>query len=431
MQNKLFGTDGIRGIWKENITPELAYEIGKAVSVVFKRENAENLIVVGKDTRLSCDSLWSALSAGITAMGFNVILLDVVPTACVPFSIKYHKANAGIMITASHNPAEHNGFKFFNGNGFKISEEQEDHIEYVIKNSCDYVIFNHNKIGRIEHNRKSVDEYIKFLKRELKSSKTVKVCFDTANGCAGEIVKEVFSSFNKTIINCEPNGLNTNLGCGANHIEVLSAFMQDADFDIGFAFDGDSDRVNVCLRGGKVVSGEEIIYQLAKFYPKEEIVITKMANMALYNLFQKEGRKVIITDVGEKPILTEMLKNNVKLGCENNGHYMLLDLTTTSDGILAACKILSLFISEGDLKSEYEPYYQRQKNLPVKDKFAVMNSSEVKSAIELCESLILEDGRILVRPSGTENVIRILVEGKNKKLVDEITDKLIETVSKI
>ena len=156
-----------------------------------------------------------------------------------------------------------------------------------------------------------------------------------------------------------------------------------------------------------------------------------MANMALYNLFQKEGRKVIITDVGEKPILTEMLKNNVKLGCENNGHYMLLDLTTTSDGILAACKILSLFISEGDLKSEYEPYYQRQKNLPVKDKFAVMNSSDVKSAIELCESLILEDGRILVRPSGTENVIRILVEGKNKKLVDEITDKLIETVSKI
>ena len=430
MQNKLFGTDGIRGVWKKDINPELAYEIGKAVSVVFKRDCKKNLIVIGKDTRLSCDSLVSAISAGITAMGVDVVLLDVVPTACVPFSIKYHKANAGIMITASHNPAEHNGFKFFNGNGFKISEEQEDHIEYVIKNSGDYVLANHDKIGIVNHNRNSVEEYINFLKRQLSPCKKIKVCFDTANGCASEIVKEVFKSFDSTILNCEPNGLNTNLGCGANHIEVLSAHMQDGDYDIGFAFDGDADRVNICLRGGKVVSGEEVIYQFAKCYPGEAIVITKMANMALYNLLQKEGVNCIITDVGEKPILEEMLKNDIKLGCENNGHYMFLDLTTTSDGILAACKILSLFACSGALSSPYEPYYNRQKNLQVQDKFMVMNSAIVKNCIDMCESLILEDGRILVRPSGTENVIRILVEGKNRVLVDEITDKLIETISK-
>ena len=155
-----------------------------------------------------------------------------------------------------------------------------------------------------------------------------------------------------------------------------------------------------------------------------------MANMALYNLFQKEGRTSIITDVGEKPILTEMLGNNINLGCENNGHYMLLDLTTTSDGILAACKILSILGMTGNLNSPYEPYYQRQKNVKVKDKLSVMNSTEVKNCIDLCESLILEDGRILVRPSGTESMIRILVEGKNKNLVDEIADKLIETISK-
>ena len=430
MQSKLFGTDGIRGIWKEEITPLLAYEIGKAVSVVFEREGEENLIVVGKDTRLSCDCLVSALCAGITAMGTNVILLDVVPTACVPFSIKFHKANAGVMLTASHNPAEHNGFKFFNGNGFKISEEQENHIEYIIKNTCDYVLVNHDKIGRIEHSRKSVKEYVHFLKKQLKSCKKIKVCFDTANGCASEIIKETFKNFDHTILNCKPNGLNTNLGCGANHIEVLSAYMKDSDHDIGFAFDGDADRVNVCLCGGKVVSGEEVIYQLAKFYKGEPIVITKMANMALYNLFQKEGRTSIITDVGEKPILTEMLGNNINLGCENNGHYMLLDLTTTSDGILAACKILSILGMTGNLNSPYEPYYQRQKNVKVKDKLSVINSTEVKNCIDLCEGLILEDGRILVRPSGTESMIRILVEGKNKNLVDEIADKLIETISK-
>ena len=166
MQKKLFGTDGIRGIWKEDITPELAYEIGKAVSIVFERENEENLIVVGKDTRLSCDCLTTALCAGITAMGTNVILLDVVPTACVPFSIRYHKANAGIMITASHNPAEHNGFKFFNGNGFKISEEQEDHIEYIIDHNYNYTLAKYNKIGRVVSSRKSVKEYVNFIKKK-------------------------------------------------------------------------------------------------------------------------------------------------------------------------------------------------------------------------------------------------------------------------
>ena len=429
MQNKLFGTDGIRGVWNVEINPTLAYEIGKAVSIVFKRENEENLIVVGKDTRLSCDCLVSAMCAGITATGTNVVLLDVVPTACVPFSIKFHNAVAGVMLTASHNPAEHNGFKVFNGNGFKIAEEQEDHIEYIIKNSCDYPNATFDKIGKIEHSRKSVKEYINFLKSQLKCCRNLKVCFDVANGCANEIVKETFKNFKHTILNCNPNGLNTNFGCGANHIEVLSAYMQDGDYDIGFAFDGDADRVNVCLRGGKVLSGEEIIYQLAKCYPGEEIVITKMANMALYNLLKEENRNCIITDVGEKPILEEMLKNNISLGCENNGHYMFLDLTTTSDGILAACKILSILAQEGSLKSNYEPYYQRQKNVKVKDKFAVMNSAEVKRAVELCESSILDEGRILVRPSGTESMIRILVEGKNKKLVDEIANKLIETIS--
>lgn len=431
MQNKLFGTDGIRGIWKEDITPELAYEIGKAVSIVFERENEENLIVVGKDTRLSCDCLVSALCAGITAMGTNVILLDVVPTACVPFSIKYHKANAGVMLTASHNPAEHNGFKFFNGNGFKISEEQESYIDYIISHNYNYVLTRYNQIGRISSSRKSVKEYINYIKKQLKPCKKLKICFDTANGCATEIVKEAFKAFDYTIFNGAPNGLNTNLACGANNIEVLAEYMKSADFDIGFAFDGDADRVGVCLKGGKVLSGEEVIYFLSKYYSDENIVITKMANMALYNLLKSEGKECIITDVGEKPVLNALLENNLQLGCENNGHYIMLDLTTTSDGILSASRLLSMMSCLGELKSNYKPYYQIQKNIVVKDKQYVMQSSSLKNTIDVCDSLIMESGRILVRPSGTENLIRVLVEGMDKKLVDEIMDTISKTIENI
>lgn len=431
MQKKLFGTDGIRGIWKEDITPELAYEIGKAVSIVFERENEENLIVVGKDTRLSCDCLTTALCAGITAMGTNVILLDVVPTACVPFSIRYHKANAGVMITASHNPAEHNGFKFFNGNGFKISEEQEDHIEYIIDHNYNYTLAKYNKIGRVISSRKSVKEYVNFIKKQLKPCKKLKICFDTANGCATEIVKDAFKAFDYTIFNGAPNGLNTNLACGANHIDVLSAYMKSDDFDIGFAFDGDADRVGVCLKGGKVLSGEEVIYYLSKFYLGEKIVITKMANMALYNTLKDEGTKCEITDVGEKPVLNALLQNNIKLGCENNGHYIMLDLTTTSDGILSAARLLSMMSCMGELKSNYKPYYQVQKNIVVCDKNYVMQSTNLKNTIDVCDSLIMESGRILVRPSGTENLIRILVEGLDKELVDEISETLCKTIENI
>lgn len=432
MQNKLFGTDGIRGIWNEQISPELAFTIGKAVAVVFERENEDNLIVVGKDTRLSCDCLLYALCAGITSVGTNVVVLDIVPTACLPFSIKYHKANAGIMITASHNPAQHNGFKFFNGNGLKISTEQEDHIEYLIAHSYDINLCKYNSVGTITHSRKSVKEYINFLKKELKPCKHLNICFDVANGCAFEIVKEVFKHYKTTIYNFSTNGLNTNLACGANHIETLKNYMESNDeFDIGFAFDGDADRVQVVLSGGKVLSGEEVIYFLSKFYKNQKIVVSQMANFGLYDLLASEGTNCVVCGIGEKAIMNALLENNLNLGCENNGHYTLLDKTPTSDGILAAIKILSFFAMAGSLDCEYKPYYQITKNIKVKDKEFVMKSSLLKNCLDICESLISESGRILVRASGTENMIRILVEGKNKKMVNEIVNEISLTIEKL
>lgn len=429
MQNKLFGTDGIRGIWKDTISPELAFLLGKAVSKVFERKDEKNIIVIGKDTRLSCDSLLSALASGLTACGTDVILLGVVPTALVPFAIKEHKAVAGIMITASHNPAEHNGIKFFNGNGYKISEEQERKIEYVLKQENE--INSYDKLGKIEINTKSVKNYINNIKKITKNAKKIKICFDTANGCATEIVKRAFDNFDITLINNTPNGLNTNLNCGANNVEVLSFFMKDKDFDIGFSFDGDADRVNVCLRDGEIVSSEEIIYFLTKYYSKKQLVLTVMTNSALVDILTKEGAQVKVVDVGEKPVIAGLLENNFTLGCENNGHYIMLNENTTSDGIISAAKIVNIFDEIFMQRGKYKPYFQILKNVEVKNKFQVMQNEILKNKIELCESLILETGRILVRPSGTESVVRVLVECENKKLADEIADEIAQVIKQI
>ncbi|MBO4412745.1 MAG: hypothetical protein J5779_01885 [Clostridia bacterium] len=429
MQNKLFGTDGIRGIWKDTISPELAFLIGKAASKVFERKDEKNIIVIGKDTRLSCDSLVSAISSGLTACGIDVVFLGVVPTALVPFAIKQHKAVAGIMITASHNPAEHNGIKFFNGNGYKISEEQERKIEYIL--NFENEINSYNKLGKIEINTKSIENYIKNIKKLTKNAKKIKICFDVANGCATEIVKKAFNNFDITLINNNPDGLNTNLNCGANHVEVLSQFMKNKDFDIGFSFDGDADRVNVCLKNGEIISSEEIIYFLTKYYSKKQVVLTVMANSALADILIKEGVDVKIGDVGEKPVLTGLLENNFTLGCENNGHYILLDENTTSDGIISAAKIINIFDEIIMQRGKYKPYYQTLTNVPVNNKNEVMQSEVLKNKIELCESLILETGRILVRPSGTESVVRVLVECENKSLASEISLQLVQTIKQI
>lgn len=428
MFKKLFGTDGIRGILGDKISSELAFDIGKAVAIVFKREDETDTFVVGRDTRLSCDTLESGLIAGITSVGANVILLGVVPSAVVPFSIKHHKANAGIMITASHNTSEYNGFKFFNGNGFKISEEQEDHIEHVISNSSDYFSVKFKNLGRITKSRVSVRKYVKFIRDELKLCKKTRVCFDCANGCASGIIKEIFKNYTYMSFNSLPNGLNINANCGANHIEELQKIMEVGDFDVGFSFDGDADRVRVVLRGGEIVSGEDITYLLVKFNNYSSVTTTKMSNMALIHALEKEDIPCFITDIGEKAILNTMLENNSRLGTENNGHYLLLDKTTSSDGILIAAEVLSVYETDNSLAVPFKPYHQLEKAIPVKNKNEIIRNCGLLKTIEICESLLFEDGRILVRPSGTEEVVRILVEGEKPQIVEKVMKKLEEAV---
>lgn len=431
MIKKYFGTDGVRGEFGKFITPKLAYELGKAAAQVFERENSNNVIVVGKDSRLSSSTLESALISGITAMGTDVILLGVVPTAVVPFSIPFHKACGAIMITASHNKATDNGFKFFNGNGFRISIEQENRIENLLAHKK-RKINSFDKLGKVVRDETSVENYVKMIRNELNfDCENVSVCFDCANGASSKIAKQIFAGCRCEFVAASPNGININNNCGATCLSNLKKEMESGKFQLGFAFDGDADRVRVILPGGKELSGEEIIYILAKYNNLKSIVTTKMTNIALLIQLEKEGIECNVVGIGESEVLRGLLETKSVFGGENNGHYLLLEKGESSDGLLSAAQIMSVFAKEGGFKIPFKLFPHFESNVPVKDKCSVMKSENLKTKIELCESLLGEKGRILVRASGTENVVRILVEGEDEALLNEIGKNLEETVKTI
>lgn len=424
MLKKYFGTDGIRGKFGKEITPKLAYEIGRAAAQVFNRENAENVIIVGKDTRLSSASLESALASGITAMGTNVILLGVVPTAVVPFSIPFHKACGAIMITASHNPSTDNGFKFFNGNGFRISTEQENRIENLLAHKT-RKIEPYNKLGNIITKRESVENYIKMVRHELKSgAESIKVCIDCANGACSEIAKEIFLKCNCQFVFSKPNGTNINDLCGAIHLENLKNELKSGNFDLGFAFDGDADRVRVVMANGNELSGEEIIYLLTKYNNFKSIVTTKMSNIALSIQLEKENVACNTVGIGESEVIRGLLETKSLFGGENNGHYLFLEKGESSDGLIACAQLMSIFALTRNFNAPFKLFPHFESAVRVKNKNEVMKSKNLENKIELCESLLGENGRILVRASGTESVVRILVEGEDEKLIAEIGETL-------
>lgn len=420
MLKKYFGTDGIRGRFGKEITPKLAYEIGRAAAQIFNRENAENVIVVGKDTRLSSALLESALVSGITAMGTNVILLGVVPTAVVPFSIPFYKACGAIMITASHNPASDNGLKFFNGNGFRISTEQENRFESLLAHKT-RKIEPYNELGRIIPKTESVENYIKMVQYELKNgAENVRVCIDCANGASSQIAKEIFSGCNCKFVSSSPNGVNINDCCGAIHLENLKNELKKGEFDIGFAFDGDADRVRVVLGNGKELSGEEIIYLLVKYNKFKSVVTTKMSNIALSIQLEKENIVCNTVGIGESEVIRGLLETKSVFGGENNGHYLFLEKGESSDGLISCAQLMSIFALTKNFNIPFKLFPHFESNVCVKNKTAIMESVSLENKVELCESLLGESGRILVRASGTENVIRILVEGEDEKLINEI-----------
>ncbi|KAF0092699.1 MAG: phosphoglucosamine mutase [Fusobacteria bacterium] len=439
---RLFGTDGIRGIANEGLTPELAFDLGRAVAHVLTSDYEEPVITIGKDTRISGDMLESALAAGICSRGVDVYLLGVVPTPAIAYLTKHLKAHAGAVISASHNPVEDNGIKFFNQHGFKLSDELEDEIESFVKERKSEIPRPVGRgVGRIIQLDKGKNIYKTRLSNIFADSiKGMKIVVDSANGAASDITPGLLKSLGAKVISIadEPNGLNINDNCGSTHMENIRDQVIQHKADIGIAHDGDADRMLAVDELGRIVDGDQIMAICAKYMmDKKELVDNKligtvMSNLGLKKFCENEGIEFIATNVGDRYVLEEMQRTGAVLGGEQSGHVIFGNYNTTGDGPLSALMIIKAMKSSSKKLSELadimQIYPQVLKNVRVKDKEKAMNNVEFLDAIKEAEAKLGDRGRILVRPSGTESLIRIMAEGESIEEIEKIVKKLSDIV---
>lgn len=439
---RLFGTDGIRGIANKDLTPELAFDLGRAVAHVLTSDYEEPVITIGKDTRISGDMLESALAAGICSRGVDVYLLGVVPTPAIAYLTKHLKAHAGAVISASHNPVEDNGIKFFNQHGFKLSDEIEDEIaSFVGERKAEIPRPVGRGVGRIIQLDKGKNIYKTRLSNIFADNiKGMKIVVDSANGAASDITPSLLKSLGGKVISIadEPNGLNINDNCGSTHMENIRDQVIQHKADIGIAHDGDADRMLAVDELGRIVDGDQIMAICAKYMmDKNELVDnrligTVMSNLGLKKFCEKEGIEFIATNVGDRYVLEEMQRTGAVLGGEQSGHVIFGNYNTTGDGPLSALMIMKAMKHNGKKLSELadimQIYPQVLKNVRVKDKETAMNKVEFIEAIKDAETKLGERGRILVRPSGTESLIRIMAEGESIEEIEKIVKKLSDIV---
>jgi phosphoglucosamine mutase len=425
---KYFGTDGIRGIANLDLTPEFAVKVGKAAGIYFKGD-----LIVSKDPRLSSDSIESALISGILSTGVNVYSTGILPTPALSLLLKINGKSGGAMVSASHNPIEYNGIKFFNRNGIKLSEKEEEEIEKLI----DLEIKLKNNFGKninfIEGKTYYIDEIVRNNKINLKN---FKIALDLAYGATTVVAPIIFSILNANLIlyNEKPDGNRINVNCGSTNIEFLKKKKMEENFDIGFSFDGDGDRVIVVDEIGEVVDGDMIMFLIAKYLKIKEIVITVMSNFGLKVLLNKYGIKYYEVPVGDRNVLYKMLEVNADLGGEQSGHIIFLPQSKTGDGIITSLLLLKVILNENkplyELKKEFIKYPQILRNVEVKDKNKIMHDEFFLKEVMLWNDKLNGKGRILVRPSGTENLIRIMVEGEDEKEIKEIAFSLEDLLKK-
>lgn len=444
--SRLFGTDGVRGIANSELTPELAFELGKAGAYVLSKETEKPLILIGMDTRISGDMLESAISAGIQAVGGDVIRVGVVPTPAVAFLVKYYNADAGVMISASHNPFEYNGIKFFNRDGFKLDDSVEDEIEDIIVRHVD--VNSHitgEKLGRSQQaEENSVEIYSGFLKAaadiDLGGRKIV---LDCANGAAYQVAEKVYRELGaKTVVIADkPNGININLNCGSTHTENLQKVVLEENAFMGMAFDGDADRLIAVDEKGNVIDGDRLICIAAGLLQKKGklsgnvVTTTVMSNLGLHKYLEKLDIKVDVTDVGDRYVLERMRKTGCSVGGEQSGHIIFLDYTTTGDGILSSLQVLKAIIESGktasELAEEIEIFPQVLVNAKVKNenKEVFHKDDEVIAKIAEVEEKLAGEGRVLIRPSGTEPLVRVMIEGADSASILAMAEELSDLIS--
>jgi len=444
---KLFGTDGIRGV--ANIypmTPEMVLNVGKATAHVFKEKCGKKKpeFVIGKDTRLSGYMMENALAAGIVSVGADVLLVGPMPTPAIAHLTKSLNADAGIVLSASHNPAEDNGIKIFSGDGYKLPDDVEDEIEkYVLSEKIRTEHVKGGLIGKAHRVDNAKGRYIEFVKASVKSMslKGLKIVLDCANGAAYNTAPHILSELGAEVIvlNDRPDGLNINLDCGALHPEMMIEVVKKEKTDIGIALDGDADRVIVCDEKGRSVDGDHIIAICAidmkekGALRKNSVVVTIMANKGFDIAMEKARIKVVKTKVGDRYVVDEMRKKGYVLGGEQSGHIIFSDYTTTGDGMVSALQLLRVMKERGAKLSKLaecmKSLPQVLVNVEVKEKKDI-NKLKVNEKIKSAESKLGEKGRVLVRYSGTENLCRIMIEGENKREIHKVANDIAKAMKK-
>ena len=437
---KYFGTDGIRGIAGESLTADLSFKVGKALGKLLTEKKEHPKVVIGRDTRISCDMIEQALTAGLTSTGVNVMTVGTIPTPAIAYLTKTIETDSGIMISASHNPYQDNGIKIFGPDGFKLTDEQELEIESLIDNSEQIKNASFEKIGKLYGGSELSQKYVQHIKQSISGDlSNIKIALDCANGATTGVAPYIFGDLEADIetIGCQPNGININDNVGSTKIDTISAFVKENNVDVGFAFDGDGDRVLAVDANGNIVDGDKIMFILAKHLKEQGelkdnmVVSTVMSNIGFYKAIEENGLQSVKTAVGDRYVVEEMRKNDYSLGGEQSGHIVLMNYATTGDGILTAVKLANIIKTSGksleELASEVSIYPQKLVNIKVVDKKTAMEDSEILAECEKVEKELEGNGRILLRASGTENLIRVMVEASS----DELTDKYCEQVAKI
>lgn len=444
---RMFGTDGVRGIAGSELTIELATKLGQAGAYVLtKEQDHQATIIVGCDTRISGGMLASALMAGICSVGANAIFVGVMPTPAIAYLTRKHKVDAGVVISASHNPMEFNGIKFFNGDGYKLSDELEDEIEALIHNDMkDVVLPTGSGIGKIEHRFDLRDEYVEFMKKSVPVDLNgMKIVIDCAEGASHYTSVKALKDLGADLvaIHTEPDGTNINANCGSTHMDELKARVVYEKADIGLAFDGDADRMLAVDENGQLVDGDQIMaicgchMKKKGTLKKNTIVVTVMTNLGFTLMGQKEGINIEKTKVGDRYVLENMKENGYNIGGEQSGHVIFLDDNTTGDGLLSALHLLNVMVEEkkplSELAAVMEVLPQALVNakVPNHKKEAYMEYPEVADAIAKLEEKFKGEGRVLIRPSGTEPLVRVMIEGKNQEEIQADAEALAELITK-
>ena len=441
---RMFGTDGVRGVANTELTAELAYNLGRAGAYVLTEGAHKPKILVAKDTRISGDMLEAALVAGILSVGAEAVVLGVIPTPAVAHLTREYGADAGVMISASHNPVEYNGIKFFNNKGYKLSDELEDEIQRTIENGFEGVPSPTGvSLGRERVEVAALDDYIEFAKNTISSNlEGVKIALDCANGAAHKAAVKAFRDLGAEVyvINDNPDGTNINENCGSTHPEELMEYVVKKGCQMGFAFDGDADRCLAVDEKGNLINGDFILALCANHLKElgrlkdDTLVVTVMSNLGLDIACKEVGINLSKTKVGDRYVLEEMLDKGYVLGGEQSGHIIFLECNTTGDGLVTALQVASIVRRSNKTLSELcsimkeLPQVLVNAKVPNDKKDIYLKDAEIVAEIERMEKLMDGKGRVLIRPSGTEPLVRVMLEGENQEEIDKLAHNLVDMI---